>query len=730
MRKIMKSFTPKFTTNKKPVKPEGQSSQSQNGLSEETPAFEVSQIIDNRPETKMQQRLQAMSQMSPQAHHLDKMQATDDFSPRKIAQRQQIQRCFGRPVQRQAEPVGRQVQMNGESSASGRQVIQRELDERWKPEVLQSEEESKLNDETRNLRSILELYFGLDPEDKSSKYGFSLLQAARQSAKGELLNDIRAEIETLTRQMPEVASREFPDARKGEPLGKGAIQQTYLVTVGGVNKVWKPEPASVKEAFSAFSVGGIPSKGARISLRGEAASKIAESLGAAVLTKTELHFGYDIDGNLVTGQLMDFVKGEPLGEKGTVSPETKSTVKTRPDFVKDLFTLQLIDYITGQVDRHTADVFMGEAGIKAVDHDFSLGKAVAGQLRKEAETEEAFYKKIEPMAKILPDYRHIKYIPQYIDISIAKMLRAYDVDSLDELLGKHLTKSELAAVRARITHAQKQLSIYMKVVPKWEDHFRDIERPETPKSEEKESEKKTKKKKTSKFKELFRRKGRSPGKQELESTPLSPPAKEFVGSVPYIQPKINPVAQYIGKSYRAENCMQRVQKNLKLNRTAPWLSHGDKGPMEEGGEGVITATSGDSPTGTHTRIFMEKVEEPDSPSTIHTDLQNPDGIRVTIEEIQNNKEMLDKLENLPRRRTWRVDQSRIADAKAEAERIKDEAAESKYKYVYLGRSRSKEREAINCAKYGEKVLEAAGISASAGRVFKIPRVLTRPPKAK
>ncbi len=149
--------------------------------------------------------------------------------------------------------------------------------------------------------------------------------------------------------------------------------------------------------------------------------------------------------------------------------------------------------------------------------------------------------------------------------------------------------------------------------------------------------------------------------------------------------------------------------NLSGEETSKYVSHSDAQPMKAGENGVITATSGDSPTGAHTRIFLEKVEEPDRPSTIHTDLQNPDGIRVTIEEIQDNKKMLDKLENLPRRRTWRVDEGRIEDARTEADKIKGEAEDDKYKYAYFGRAPGKKKQAINCARYGEKILKAAGI---------------------
>ena len=79
----------------------------------------TSQFVDNRPEAVQLRKMQEMADNSPQAQHLRAMQAVADNSPQArqaaqvqamvdnsplmVAQRQQIDRMFGKPVQREEE---------------------------------------------------------------------------------------------------------------------------------------------------------------------------------------------------------------------------------------------------------------------------------------------------------------------------------------------------------------------------------------------------------------------------------------------------------------------------------------------------------------------------------------------------------------------------------------------------------------------------------------------------
>ncbi len=619
-----------------------------------------------------------------------------------------------------------------------RQVIQSVLDERWKPE----------DDPLEDKDSALELYFRLTEEEKESSHGLSLLVAAEQLATDKNFNlkeAITKEIEELQEKLTQNEPQDLPDAEQGELLGGGLLEGTYLVELRGKQMVWKPEPSTkMLQKTGAPEAAGFERKGARISLRAEASSKIAKSLGANVLVATELSVGYGVrtesekqqgvKRKVVTGQLMDFVKGTPLGDKSGIQKETKRKVKFDPKYVKDLFTLQLIDYITGQVDRHAADVLIGEAGVQALDHDFSLGKAVAERLRKVQETEKEFYEKVQKISAVMTDFRHIKYLPKYIDVSIADTLNAYDVGSLDTLVGKHLTVAELKAVMTRIEYAKNQLGEDMKVVKDWGDYFKVTEQPEAPKE--------TKKKQP--LRNLLRRKKTS-SKKKQESTPPSQP-EEFSEPVPYIQPKFHPRAQCRGQSDSDETRIQRVKmkRDLSLAPTEGergsgekyFVSHGDGNRMEADGEGVITATSNLRWDGGHTRIYLETVSnEKEEPLafTVLTDLATieeksaRDSVEVKIRQIQKNNKRLKQFEDEPTKRSWRTDPTNIANAQAKAEELQNRQGEYKFGHVAKAPGKSP---VLNCAHFGEQVLRAAGIEASAGRVFKVPSVLTREPKDK
>lgn len=78
----------------------------------------ASSFVDNRPEAQQFARIQEMANNSPPAKKLAQLQAMINDSPRMVAQQEQIDRMFGKAVQRQEAPQEEELQMKAEVASA------------------------------------------------------------------------------------------------------------------------------------------------------------------------------------------------------------------------------------------------------------------------------------------------------------------------------------------------------------------------------------------------------------------------------------------------------------------------------------------------------------------------------------------------------------------------------------------------------------------------------------
>lgn len=186
--------------------------------------------------------------------------------------------------------------------------------------------------------------------------------------------------------------------------------------------------------------------------------------------------------------------------------------------------------------------------------------------------------------------------------------------------------------------------------------------------------------------------------------------------------------------------IQRVYHDADLNKH---YSHALKGQVIDDSNGVITAVSTASTMG-HTMLFTERLKGgvPESHKIELRVAGKSDGLSaktdasstgtvssssgVGYKEIQiTNKpasdDSLDRIRSSPVRRSWVTTPDNIEKAQDKANDVA--ANKAKYSYTLLGVSPFI-KQAINCARFGEVVLKAAGIDeASAGTVIKKPVTL-------
>jgi hypothetical protein len=127
-----------------------------------------------------------------------------------------------------------------------------------------------------------------------------------------------------------------------------------------------------------------------------------------------------------------------------------------PTIVRDLFHLQLIDYITAQMDRHWENIMIiNKETVKGIDHDFSFGP--------------------KPLDEILDQnnpttfHHHNKGIPKYVDKEVARKVTGYNAGNVHDRIGNLLSVEEVNQTVARLTKVQNYInSSWIGQVSNWE----------------------------------------------------------------------------------------------------------------------------------------------------------------------------------------------------------------------------------------------------------------------
>ena len=141
-------------------------------------------------------------------------------------------------------------------------------------------------------------------------------------------------------------------------------------------------------------------------------------------------------------------------------------------------------------------------------------------------------------------------------------------------------------------------------------------------------------------------------------------------------------------------------------------------------DAFLTATSGDGLRGGHTTIYLEYFDANDLPLSYRIDLFTAANSGIAIrQKAMPSGEMEDTIANkgVGQRKTWKVNRQAAELAKAKADEVEKSVAD--YRYYTLGKGPSKKK-VMNCARFGQAVLKAAGIPIHIGW-FKAPDLITQ-----
>ena len=162
-------------------------------------------------------------------------------------------------------------------------------------------------------------------------------------------------------------------------LGEGAFNSVYKLEFkdGGVG-VFKPGnllDLASRGRPAVSGLAGIPELQPRYEARNIASTRLDELLGAGLLVKTEFH-----EHNGSMGILMEQVQGKSMEEFVEHQESIKGKKHDFPMAVhRDVNRMQLLDALTGQLDRHDLNVMVetdsaGDyVGLKGIDNDTSFG---------------------------------------------------------------------------------------------------------------------------------------------------------------------------------------------------------------------------------------------------------------------------------------------------------------------------------------------------------------------
>ena len=203
-----------------------------------------------------------------------------------------------------------------------------------------------------------------------------------------------------------------------------------------------------------------------LSKRNVATSRLAELLGVGdLVAKSETVTLVDADGTKRSGNLMQKAEGQAVvsffvdhfrdqyaakrknyGSSGSVEMEGNLDDKVTPEFLKSLMSLQVLDNLAGQTDRHADNYFAefkdGKMGkVQGIDNDFSFTSNTL-------EWKEDQPNKIGQHGKNILD-RNGKLMVPYMDKALADRITALDESVLRDVMADILEPWAIDALCVR-----------------------------------------------------------------------------------------------------------------------------------------------------------------------------------------------------------------------------------------------------------------------------------------
>lgn len=134
-----------------------------------------------------------------------------------------------------------------------------------------------------------------------------------------------------------------------------------------------------------------------LSNRNVATSRLANLLGVPKLIASSKNVNLMYEGKAISGNIMDEAKGEPYGQILREAKASKLKLKMSSEALKQVYTLQFLDYLCGQIDRNMGNFLCTTeknkdswivTGITGIDNDISFGELDLKKLKGKRKVQE------------------------------------------------------------------------------------------------------------------------------------------------------------------------------------------------------------------------------------------------------------------------------------------------------------------------------------------------------
>ncbi|SDE37022.1 hypothetical protein SAMN05192589_11614 [Paracidovorax valerianellae] len=230
-------------------------------------------------------------------------------------------------------------------------------------------------------------------------------------------------------------------------LASGNYHTVFALKVMGADdvaqdKVFKPLKAKEKNEVGIFA--GISRDDSQMAMRNIATVSLAKRLGLDVIVDTELAM-IDTGRGPLDPDLGLIMERAPGTKAGSVEPGVLSL----PAVFAEVTKLQLLDHLTGQVDRHLNNYFIhvgpnGDAKVTGIDNDLCFGEKL---------TDPADIRRIESDSLFVPFEG--THLPPVIDTDMERAIQGLAESDLRSILSDKLNEAELDAAGSRLEGLKK-----------------------------------------------------------------------------------------------------------------------------------------------------------------------------------------------------------------------------------------------------------------------------------
>ncbi len=254
-----------------------------------------------------------------------------------------------------------------------------------------------------------------------------------------------------------------PNLRGASVLGAGNLNKVYDVAyrlpngaiVRGVYKPLQAVTGHTIEFGGASEASGVDIRNPQTAMRNLATSAVADLFGFEVVPRTEIAHTRRTKNGVTRGELGLFM----TKAEGRPAQDMPRGVTRNGEVLKEVMKLQLLDHVTGQVDRHWNNYFVavrpdGSATVTGIDNDQCFGNRLLNP--EDIAVSSPLGRVLTETGGVTSAFRGTR-LPPVVDSEALFAVMNVTPDDLRAAIGEMLLPSEVEAAVSRLVGLQAHL---------------------------------------------------------------------------------------------------------------------------------------------------------------------------------------------------------------------------------------------------------------------------------